>query len=127
MSNQIIDLNVNEAEWDPMNPHFAQEETKMLDCEGRLVNQSLCTKDFFEMEILDSLEYEISKVNVMGEDEYLVERILALSVNDGTGQGPPENKNMGSCTSPTLMDISQTLDPVAFVSDIVERSVLSKF
>ena len=57
LHNQLIDLNVNEADWDPMNPYFAQEEAKMLDFEGRVIERSSIDQDFFDVNMQDKTNY----------------------------------------------------------------------
>ena len=127
LHNQLIDLNVNEAEWDPTNPFFAQEEAKMLDFEGRVIERSSIAQDFFDVDESDQSNYEVGKVNVLREDEALVARISALSVNDGKAQRPPDNRRMEAGNLSELEMISRTLDPVAFATDLIENAALSKF
>ena len=127
IQNNLIDLNVNELDWDPMDPHYAQEEAKMLDYEGRIVVGQSYQRDIFDVEMSSPDEYDLAKVNLLKEDENLVARISALSVNDGLVQRSPENKHMAPCELPALKQISRPLDPMTFATDLMERTALSKF
>lgn len=127
LSNQLVDLNVNEAEWDPLDPSFARDEAGMLDFEGRLIEGPARSKDFFDVDTSSDQSYDLSKVNVLREDEKLVARISALSVNDGAVQRPPDNKHMANWEQQEMKAVSRSLDPVSFASDIVERTAISKF
>ena len=127
LHNQLIDLNVNEAKWDLMDPSFAREEASMLDFEGRVVERNSLSQDFFDVDVSDEQTYDIFKVNVLKEDDHLVRRISALSVNDGTVQRPPENRHIGGWEQRELKEVYRSLDPISFASDIVEQVLISKF
>ena len=40
----IIDLNVNEPEWDPSDHRFSQDEDNMLDFEGKIIDPKYRTR-----------------------------------------------------------------------------------
>ena len=124
-SDMVVDLNMNELDWDPMNPCYAQEEDNMLDFEGKIIEKTTRVR----MDLLsdDRPPYTISSVNVMPEDEHLALKISSLSLNEGMVQRPPDNKSMNEEELRTLTGISRTLDPVTFASDIVQKAALSKY
>ena len=59
--NELINFNMDEAGWDPMNPHFALEGAKMSDFEGRLVEQLTLNLDLWDMDITNYVDYDIAK------------------------------------------------------------------
>ena len=127
LKNNLVDMDVNEPDWDPMGPKFARDEARMLDYEGRIVEHGPRERELFDMDMIDNGDYNLSKVNVMKEDDKLVARISALSVNDGMAQKPPDNKHMPRWELPVLKQISRSLDPVSFATDVVESAALSKY
>ena len=110
-----------------MDPRYAKEEVSMLDYEGRVVERSTVAQDFFDVDMQNDKSYDISKVNIMKEDDRLVMKISALIVNYSAAQRPTENIHMGQWEQPEMKGISRTLGPSTFTSDIVERTAISNF
>ena len=124
-SDQIIDLNVNESDWNPQDHQFAQDEENMLDFEGKMINPKYRKRMLLDNNI-KCVKYQLSKVNVMPEDDYLVAKVAQLSVNDGGAQALPDNKCYDP-QQPELRYLDETLDDRQFAENLVERVALSKF
>ena len=59
-ADEIIDLNVNESDWDPKDYRFSQDEDNMLDFEGKMIDPK-----YRKRVLLGNDEYNISMVNVL--------------------------------------------------------------
>lgn len=125
-ADQIIDLNVNESEWNPQDYRFSQDEANMLDFEGKMIEPQYRTRYLLDERTDDELQYQMSKVNVIHEDDHLVAKVSQMSLNDGKAQTFPDNK----CCDPMqieLRNLDPTLDERQFAEDLVERVALSKY
>ena len=81
----IIDLNVNEPEWDPSDHRFSQDEDNMLDFEGKIIDPKYRTRMLLGDDKMKEM-YRISAANVIHEDEDAVSRALGKNMNDGSAQ-----------------------------------------
>ena len=118
-ADQIIDLNVNESEWNPQDYRFSQDEANMLDFEGKMIEPQYRTRYLLDERTDDELQYQMSKVNVIHEDDHLVAKVSQMSLNDGKAQTFPDNK----CCDPMqieLRNLDPTLDERQFAEDLVE-------
>ena len=77
----------------------------MLDFEGKIIEPKYRDREILTMSGSDE-EFNVSKVNIMPEDDALVERISKLSVNDGGAQLPPENTCYNESKIMALNEIS---------------------
>ncbi len=123
-ADQIIDLNVNESDWNPQDHRFSQDEDNMLDFEGKIIDSKCRKRNSFETD--KSAKYQLSKFNVMPEDEHLVAKVSQYSVNNGSAKTLPENK----CYDPMQPEMRYsdgTLDDGLFAEILVECVAMSKF
>ena len=124
-SDQLIDLNVNEAEWNPQDHRFSQEEDNMLDFEGKMIEHKYRKRDLFISEGNEK-HYNLSTVNVIPENEHRVAKISQQSVNDGKAQELPENTCCAVSQS-MLTSLDPNLDESKFAENLVEHVALSKY
>ena len=120
-ADEIIDLNVNESDWDPKDYRFSQEEDNMLDFEGKMIDPK-----YRKRVLLGDDEYNISMVNVIHEDDQVTKRISQESVNDGSAQCLPDNIYCEPL-QPALKSLDPNLDDRQFAENLVERAALSKY
>lgn len=122
---QIIDLNVNEADWDPRDYRYSQDEDNMLDFEGKIIEPKYRTRTLLDKNDNED-QYDISVVNVIHESNHIVSKVSQHSVNDGKAQDFPDN----TCCDPfqpALRALDPNLDERMFAENLVERVALSKF
>jgi len=124
----IIDLNVNEPDWDPTSHVYSQQENNMLDFEGKIIEKKNREHVIFDMKDYDDDDpkYSISSVNVIPEGEALVSSQSIKIVNDGRSQLTPDNTKYDDSKMEALCEISNSLDHRLFAEALVEKNAMGK-
>ena len=123
---KLIDLNVNESDWNPMDYRFTQDEENMLDFEGRMIEPQHRDRNLIAPRV-GNLQNTIASINLMKENEQLVQKISSLSMNDGTLEKLPENKCYDETRMVHLEGIDRTLEELSFAEDMRDRTLISKY